>query len=195
MAESLDDIEELAETAGAAMQEIQSYIGDQTYVAEARVRFPRSYVRNTANIYATLPQLGDNTKRRNLAYQLMRADVCRWLLTRTDVWGQIESVVVLEFICILAYGVEFFVKSRTYKQVRRQNKFSTHTQWLVDKGIIDGALKDDLDWMWDIRTHEHLDATDELRHCTHGRNDFNRAVGVWNNFRQALHEDIVRQFE
>lgn len=68
-------------------------------------------------------KLGDTTKRRKLAYQLMRADVVRWLLTRTDVHGQVQSVLVAEHICILAYGVEFFVKSL--------KRFELPTAWFV----------------------------------------------------------------
>lgn len=79
------DLEKLAKQAGEALQEIQDEIGDRSYLPQAVVRFPRRYVRTTDRIYWTLPEIGDNTKRRNLAYQLMRADVCRWLLTRTDI--------------------------------------------------------------------------------------------------------------
>lgn len=187
MADDLEEIAELAESAGEHMQEIQDSLDSRDYVPEARVRFPRGYVRTTARIYNKLPAIGDNTKRRNFAYQMMRADVVRWLLTRTDVYGQIQSVLVGEFICILAYGVEFFVKTLTYRRVGRGRPFGRHTQNLVDRGIISEELKEHLDWMWDIRTHEHLDATNDLRHCTHNRLDFNRAVEAWNEFMERLH--------
>ena len=187
MADTLEEIADLAEAAGEAMQEIQTSLGHQTYVSEARVRFPRGYVRTAAGIYNNLPDIGNYTKRRNFAYQMMRADVCRWLLTRTDVFGQIQSVLVAEHICILAYGVEFFVKSLTYRCVRRRRPFKRHTQYLVDTKVITRELKIELDWIWDIRTHEHLDATSDLRHCTHDQGDFNRAMAAWNEFMRTLH--------
>ena len=186
MADTLEEIAELAEIAGDAIQEIQSSLGDQAYVPEARIRFPRGYVRTAAGIYNRLPRIGDNTKRRNLAYQMMRADVCRWLLTRTDVFGQIQSVLVAKHICILAYGVEFFVKSLTYRRVGRRRPFKRHTQHLLDTKVISRDLKTELDWMWDIRTHEHLDASSDLRHCSHDQSDFNRAMSAWNGFVEVL---------
>jgi hypothetical protein len=131
-------------------------------------------------IYGRLPQIGDNTKRRNFAYQMMRADVVRWVLTRTDVYGQIRSVLIAEYICILAYGIEFFSKNLNYRKVAAKRPLNAHTQRLVDDGYISEELKVELDWMWDVRTHEHLDATDDLRHRTHDRAHFNRATAAWN---------------
>ena len=146
----MPDLDKLAKQAGEALQEIQDEIGDRTHVSDAITRFPRGYVRPTRQIFWSLPMIGDNTKVRNLAYQLMRADVCRWLLSRTDIYGQVQSVVVAEYICILAYGVEFYVKTLTHRRVGRNRPFGSHTQWLVDHGTIDVALKDELDWMWEV---------------------------------------------
>lgn len=182
MADTIEEIHDLAQRAGDFMQEIQTSLGDQKYVEEARVRFPRGYVRTAGGIYNRLPQIGDNTKRRNFAYQLMRADVVRWLLTRTDVWGQIQSVLVAEYICILAYGIEFFAKTLNYRKVAAKRPMGAHTERLVDDKYIGAELKGELDWMWDVRTHEHLDATTDLRHCSHDRADFNRAILAWNDF-------------
>ena len=186
MADTLEEIYELAQHAGDHMQEIQTSLGDRTYVQEARVRFPRGYVRTAGGIYNSLPDIGDNTKRRNFAYQLMRADVVRWLLTRTDVFGQVQSVLVAEYICILAYGVEFFAKTLNYRKVAKDRPMKRHTQNLVDDRTIGPELKVELDWMWDVRTREHLDATTDLRHCTHDHVDFNRATGAWTAFMERM---------
>ena len=108
----------------------------------------------------------------------------------------IQSVLVAEYICILAYGAEFFVKTLNYRKVGKKQRMATHTQRLVDKEIIDAELKVELDWMWDVRTHEHLDATTDLRHCTHDRIDFNRAIVAWNAFMkrmQAAQFDFVNE--
>ena len=182
----MPDLEDMAQEAGDLLQEIQDDIGDRTYVAEAVVRFPRGYVRPTGSIYASLPVVGDNTKRRNLAYQLMRSDVCRWLLSRTDIYGQVRSVVIGEYINTLAYGAEFFVKSLNYRKVARNRSFGDHTDRLVADGVIDDDLKDEVDWLWHVRTHEHLDATTDLRHCAHGNSDFNRAAKAWGDLLAAI---------
>ena len=116
----------------------------------------------------------------------MRADVVRWVLTRTDVYGQIQSVLVAEFICILGYGVEFFAKTLNYGKVAKKRSMGQHTQRLVDDGVISPELKVELDWVWNVRTHEHLDATTDLRHCSHDREDFNRAVAAWVEFMNRL---------
>lgn len=176
----------LARRAGDALQDIQLDIGDQSYASDAVVRFPRGYVRTTAAIYADLPAIGDHTKRRNLAYQLMMADVCRWLLSRTDVYGQIRSVIVSDYICILGFGAEFYVKTLNFRKVGKGKPFKEHTTRLVSDGLIGTALKDELDWIWSVRTHEHLDATSSLLHCTHGNRDFNRAFAAWNDFLAEL---------
>lgn len=185
-AASTTDIDELAEIAGGALQEIQTRIGDQSHVNEAGARFPRGYVRRAGDIYWSLPEIGDNTRRRNLAYRLMRSDVCRWLLSRTDVYGQIRSVVVAEYICILAYGIVFFAMTLNYRKVARRRGLTDHTQRLVENGIIDTALRVGLDWVWNIRTHEYLDATTDLRHCPHSNRDLDRASNAWDRLLNVL---------
>ena len=183
-------LETLAGGAGEALQQIQDVIGDRTHVPEAVVRFPRGYVRQTRTIYAGLPDIGDHTRRRNLAYQLMRTDVCLWLLSRTDIYGQVRSVVIGEYINILAYGSEFLIKSLNRGRVTWKRPFAHHTRRLVDVGVIGRNLKREIDWLWRVRTQEHLDATEDLRHCTHADADIKRANNAWNALLNDLHSHI-----
>ncbi len=190
----MDELEDLAAQAGQALQDIQNAIGDRTHVPEAVVRFPRGYVRPTSSLYAELPAIGDHTKRRNLAYQLMRTDVCSWLLSRTDIYGQVRSVVIGEYISILGYGAEFFVKALTHGKVGRQRPFGRHTARLETDGVIDAALKAEVDWLWHVRTHEHLDATTDLRHCAHSAADMRRAEKAWAALLSALDDHLSTCF-
>ena len=173
------EISELARAAESALQQIQNLIISQSHVAEARIRFPRGYLRTTNTAYLSLPEIGDNTKRRNLAYRLLMADMCRWLISRTDIYGQVRSLVVSEYICILAFGAEFFVKECTFGKVGRKRKFASHTEWLRQQGYLADDLKNEIDWLWEVRTREHLDASDDLDHDTYSVADFNRAQKAW----------------
>jgi hypothetical protein len=191
MPTQLQELTGLSKTAEEALQRIQNIIGDRNHVEEARIRFPRGYLRTISPTYFELPEIGDNTKRRNFAYRLLMADMCRWLLSRTDIYGQMRSVVVSEYICILAFGAEFFVKECTFGKVRRKKKFTSHTEWLYQQGYLTRRLKGDVDWLWDVRTREHLDASSDLDHNTYGIADYNRAQRTWTKLLSALHPPTI----
>ncbi len=184
--EELKEIKKLSEIAENALQRIQNIIANRTHVEEARIRFPREYLRTTSLTYCDLPEIGDNTKRRNFAYRLLMADLCRWLLSRTDIYGQVRSLVVSEYICILAFRAEFFVKECTFGKVGRKQKFSSHTEWLSEQGYLNKSLKRDVDWLWEVRTKEHLDAFSDLDHDTYRVVDYNRAHRTWTKLLAAL---------
>ena len=46
-----------------------------------------------------------------------------------------------EYINVLAYGAEFFVKALNHGKVRKERRFGDHTARLVADGVIDAALK------------------------------------------------------
>ena len=184
--EELKELKKQSEIAEKALQQIQDIIGNRNQVEEARIQFPRGYLRTTSPTYSDLPEIGDNTKRRNFAYRLLMADLCRWLLTRTDIYGQVRSLVVSEYICILGFGAEFFVKECTFGKVRRRKQFTLHTEWLHEQGYLTESLKRDVDWLWEVRTKEHLDASSDLDHDTYRVDDYNRAHRTWTKLLAAL---------
>lgn len=184
--EELEELMELSGIAEKALQRIQDIIANRNHVEEARIRFPRGYLRTTSPTYFDLPEIGDNTKRRNFAYRLLMAELCRWLLSRTDIYGQVCSLVVSEYICILAFGAEFFVKECTFGKVGRTRKFTSHTEWLYGQGYLTKSLKRDVDWLWEVRTKEHLDASSDLDHDTYCVVDYNRAHRTWTKLLAAL---------
>lgn len=192
--EELKELREQSEIAEKALQRIQDIIANRNHVKEARIRFPRGYLRTTSPTYFDLPKIGDNTKRRNFAYRLLMADLCRWLLARTDIYGQVRSLVVSEYISIFAFGAEFFVKECTFGKKGRERKFTSHTEWLFEKGYLTKSLKGDVDWLWEVRTKEHLDPSSDLDHNTSRVVDYNRAHRIWTELLAALktHLDDIR---
>lgn len=178
--------------AGESLQEIQHLIGNRDPLPEAQIRFPRGYVVPVGRRYHLLPEIGSNTKRRNFTYRLLAADVLRWMLDRTDVYGQVASALTAEYVCILAFGAEFFVKECTIGKFGRKRPFAAHTANLVDRRHISANLKAELDWMWDVRTREHLDSTDDLDLCTHTRADFVRAQAAWIEFLRSINRNLRR---
>jgi hypothetical protein len=84
MAES---VESLAEKIGGQLQQLEDRLkleGDR----KLKIRFPRGYLRTAQHFRKRFWFVRDDNLRRNIAYSLILSDVYRWLLNRTDFWGQ-----------------------------------------------------------------------------------------------------------
>ena len=186
------DIEELALTASSAMQELQNELGRKNIVA-ARVRFPRGYITTADANRATLPDIGTEVQRRNATYALMNIDVLRWMVVRTDISASALSMIVKNAICIRGAICEWMTKEGTRGHASNR-PYKQRTEKLVELGIIDEALSQELDWVWDIRCREHIHEIDTLEHDTYSRDDYNRALRAYSGLRKALVKKHGRAF-
>ena len=137
------------------LQQIQDYCG-RTYKASAKVRFPRGFLRTAIEQRGRLKFIDDNNLQSNLAYCLILSDTIHWLLTRTDIAAIAKEMLIKLHIFIGGILIES-ITANYLKSVRTPKKtYKMRTQSLVDLGVIDTSLKDDLNWIWDTRNNMHL---------------------------------------
>ncbi len=184
MALSQNDLESLVISASEALQTIQNKCGTKKTI-EARVRFPRGFIRTATNTRRTLPCLGNKVQRKNASYALMKNDVFRWLAIRTDLSGTALSMVIKEGISSLGGICEWLTKEAT-KGHASSRPYKVRTEKLVDLSIISEELKEELDWVWDIRNNEHLHKISTLEHAMYSRADYNRALKAYSELRDKL---------
>lgn len=115
----------------------------------------------------------------------MLLDVFRWLVVRTDLSGAALSLIVKEGICVLGAICEWLTKEATRGHAGNR-PYLQRTAKLVELGHIDGGLKMELDWIWDIRCNEHLHEVTSLEHEMYSRGDYNRAFNAYVAFRNKL---------
>ena len=184
MALNPNDLERLVISASEALQAIQNEYGKKN-VVETRVRFPRGFIRTATEVRRTLPDLGKKVQRKNVSYALMKNDVFRWLAIRTDLSGTALSMVLKEGISSLGGICEWLTKEATRGHGSRK-PYAKRTEKLVDLIVIDSDLKDELDWIWEIRCNEHLHEVTSLEHTMYSRADYNRALKAYSKFRDIL---------
>jgi len=112
-------------------------------------------------------------------------DVLRWIAIRTDITGAALSMIVKEDICILGAICEWMTKKAT-RGYASSRSYKQRTKNLVDRGIIDQQLKDELDWVWEVRCQEHLHKVTDLEHEMYSRSHYNRALRAFNRLRDTL---------
>jgi hypothetical protein len=194
---TLQDLAKAAEDAGVLLQQIQNYCeeNDLTWAEcpEARVRFPRGFIRTASLQRKRLSFVEDKALRDNLAYTLILSDVVLWLKLRTDLWGTPKEMLTKLHVFLMATLCESITKVHL-EGVCGKN-FKKRNEFLVSGGVIDEELKVDLDWLWDTRNRMHLFHLDEPEykndydHECHNRS--NRAFrGLINALRahERLHE-------
>jgi len=149
------DLEAAVGQASDLLQQIQDYCS-RKYNKKAKVRFPRGFLRTAGEQRARLSFVDDSDLESNLAYCLILSDTIYWVLTRTDISGTAEEMMIKMQIFIGGTLVESITKDYL-KDVRNpKNTYKKRTQTLVKLGIIDDRLKEELDWIWDTRNNMHL---------------------------------------
>ena len=177
------DLADVVEVASIALQEIQDRTGHKND-QNARVSFPRGYLQKVATIRKSLPDLSNELLIRNISYSLMMLDVLRWLLIRTDLAATAASMTCKEVICIYGSICESLLKEVVPRS--KKQSFQKGSQWLVEKNVIGPDLRTEIDWIWSIRTNEHLYIVNDLEHEMYSRNDVNRARKAFYKFCEKL---------
>ncbi|RYF25484.1 MAG: hypothetical protein EOO23_08980 [Comamonadaceae bacterium] len=165
------DLHAAVHKAGELLQEIQDYLAAQDFRhrerPDAKVRFPRGFIRPASEQRARLTFLKNRALKDNLAYTLILSDTVLWLQMRTDLWGTPKEMLTKTYVFLVGTLVESITKS--YLEGICGKNFKKRCEYLVQHKIISEDLQADLDWLWDTRNRMHLFQLEEREF----ENDYN----------------------
>lgn len=169
-----DTLDELSAEASYALQQIQNRIG-RSHIPEAKVRFPRGYLREARLWRSTVSFLASTDLQKNIAYTLMLYDVQAWVLRRTDLEGQPREMLVKGAIAFLASVAEALLVAATSPPLGRRQMIASRIQHLLAETKIDEHLSGELLWLWGVRNRQHLYELDAPEFDVYSRADHPRA--------------------
>lgn len=184
------DLQKAAEQAGMLLQQIQNYLEENDLnwdeCPEAKVRFPRGFIRQASLQRKRLAFVEDRALKDNLAYTLILSDVVLWLKLRTDLWGTPKEMLTKLYVFLVGTLAESITKE--YLEGICGKNFKKRNEFMVENGVIDEALQADLDWLWDTRNRMHLFQLDSREY----ENDYDhechkRCVRTFRRLISALH--------
>ena len=152
------ELQRVANQASALIQEIHDYCAatNRTIVdvPEARVRFPRGFIRTASYQRSRFSFLNDNALKSNIAYTLILSDTILWLSVRTDVGGTARDMLNKLFIFLVGSIIESVTK--VYLHSICGKNFERRIEFLVENEVISNDLKNETCWVWDTRNRMHL---------------------------------------
>lgn len=193
MIEDDDQLKEAVARVSRDLQNIQNYLTLENH-QDAKVRFPRGFIRTAAHFRLRFNFLNDETLKRNVAYTLILSDTYRWLLNRTDIYGTAKEMIIKEGICLVGSLCESVTKDVLNGVVGKKRGYKDRTLYLLENEIIDAELKADLDWVWDTRNNEHLFLVEIREHEHYKLPDYNRAIRALRKLRDQLDEYCTPPF-
>lgn len=181
------ELEVAVTEAGDLLQQIQNYCS-RSFNASAQVRFPRGFLRTADEHRGRLEFVDNKDLKSNLAYCLILSDTIHWLLSRTDIAATAKEMLIKLHIFIGGTLIESITTDYLKNKRVPKKNYKFRTQSLVDLGIIDITLKDELDWVWDTRNNMHLFGLTAREYI----NDYNtssqvRAAKAFRDFVEVLH--------
>lgn len=181
------ELAEAVDEAGAILQSIQDYV-QRDFTRNAKVRFPRGYIRTAQEARGRLPFIEDRSLKSNIAYTMQLADVQHWLMMRTDLSGMAKEMVIKLQIFLLGTIVESITK--VYLRGRCGRNFARRAEYLCEHNIISDNLRDEIVWLWEIRNRMHLFQLDEIEWLANQYTvaNHNRAVRAFQTLLVALDE-------
>lgn len=185
MIQNDDQLKTVVARVSTDLQNIQNYLAQENH-QDAKIRFPRGFIRTAAHFRQWFIFLNDETLRRNVAYTLILSDVYCWLLNRTDIFGTAKEMIIKEGICLVGSLCESVTKDVLNGVVGKKKGYKDRTKYLLDNGVIDTGLKTELDWVWDTRNNEHLFLVEILEHKHYKLSDYNRAIKALRQLRNQL---------
>jgi hypothetical protein len=186
---SKEDLAKAVEEAGTLLQEIQNYLqaNDLNWneCQEAKVRFPRGFIRQAGLQRKRLEFLENRTLKDNLAYTLILSDVVLWLKIRTDLWGTPKEMLTKLYVFLIGTLLESITKE--YLEGICGKNFKKRNAFLVELNVIDEQLQMDLDWLWDTRNRMHLFQLDAREYVNdYDENCHDRCVKTFRRLLAAL---------
>jgi hypothetical protein len=150
------------ERASRLIQEIQDYAG-RTLRNDAKVSFPRRLIRTAARGRFLCPGYLTQARQSSCAYGLMYLDVLWWIISRTDLGGIAQEMVLKSAIITLGSILEALLKipgERVFG-TRSEDGLRKRIDEACRRGWINVEDRDELKWLWDRRTNVHLHQLDE----------------------------------
>lgn len=155
----------------------------------AKINFPQGVLRRAEEKRTLLSFISSDVLKRNLSYHLMLADFYNWFLNRFDISLTGQEILIKESICL--YGN---ITAALLKDVVSKNKnVKECIDALFEQEIIDENLKEELEWLWDIRNKEHIEGLEEWEFKKYSVEDFNRASGTWDALLGSLLGNNLQQ--
>lgn len=179
------ELEDVVGEVSAGLQDIQNYMGDRNS-NEAKVRFPRGYIRTATHHRRGLGFL-EYEDSKNISYSMQSYDILRWISNRTDLNGPAKNLVCRMAIVILGSVAEGLAVKGTQGKIGKTVKFKERLRRMhEDSKIINKALRDDLGWLWDQRNSIHLDRITDPHIDLFNERDVNRANRIVKRLRERL---------
>ena len=179
------ELAKTVEEAGALLQAIQDYLGRRESTI-GKVQFPRGFIRKASDQRMRLRRVRNKTLRKNLSYSLMLWDVYDWVLRRTGL-AAIAREMVLKAGIALGGGIAEALLVDYYRGViGKKQPYKTRTQRLCADGIITDQLRDDLNWLWDVRCKIHLHDIPDSEYSKYRAEDYGRATKAVNALIRCL---------
>jgi hypothetical protein len=150
---SQKDLIDSVEKASDLLQAIHQYCGRKA-VPEAKIRFPRGFLRTCDEIRKGFEFISENHLKSNIAYTVMLSDSIRWLLIRTDITSTAKEMLIKLYIVLVGSIVEACLND-TLKG-KCAGGYLIKSKFLHDQKIITQKLNEDLDYIWNLRCNIHL---------------------------------------
>lgn len=189
------EMEEAAKEASLLLQSINTYLvkTNRTWgeVEGAKVRFPRGYLRPAELQRNRMPFIKDRKLKSNLAYTLILSDAVLWLLIRTDISSTAGEMLQKLYIFIIGTLTESITKD-VLKGICGKN-YKVRTEYLVAHDVIERPLKEDLDWLWDVRNKMHLFQLEEKEFkCGYDNQSHLRSIKAFRGLLSALRSGAIK---
>lgn len=153
--EDLQQLDDLRAAASESSADIQRLAKRHT-LDEARIRFPRGYLREIGVWRTRLGFVRSSVVMNNVAYTLMMHDAQGWLLKRTDLGGTARDMIVKAAIASLAAVAEALLSDATTPPLGKRQKISSRIMVLKKAMRLPDSLAEDLEWLWEVRNRQHL---------------------------------------
>lgn len=118
----------------------------------------------------------------------MLHDVYLWLLRRTDLAGLARDMIIKASLAALGSIAEAILMDHCAGQVGRRQRFASRTERLRSEGIISSNLKDDLDWLWNMRCRQHRYDLAQAEFDFYGTADHKRALTIVSSLLDRLNK-------
>jgi hypothetical protein len=179
----LNKAEELSDKISTNLKELEDLIYKNSGLPiDIKINFPQGVLRKAENIRAFLPFIKSDVLKRNLSYHLMLADFYGWFLNRFNITLTGQEMLIKEGICLYGNICAAILKDA----VSKNKSVNKCIETLFNKGVIDENLKNDLEWLWEVRNKEHIEGLEEWEFRKYKIDDFNRACSIFDALFYAL---------
>lgn len=187
MINSDEDVPKVVSEINERMQALHNYLGERN-IEEAKIKFPRGYIRTCASHRNKYSFLECHTLKSNIAYAKLTSDIYRWLLNRTDISIIAKEMIIKQGIALVGSVAETVVKEVLKGQPgggRKQN-FKKKIEKLVEDCVITKELQEELNWLWDTRNNVHIMLLTEREYQKYEMKHYNRAIKAMQSLRVSL---------